>query len=79
MALKRSLRRLLEYKLYKSMAVQLKKGRNSRKNFLRLPETRKIYFVNKQLNFYGYDLSLLQHALLNIEKRKTKIDLNKQI
>lgn len=66
-------RRLLEYNLYKSMAVQLKKREEKQKKiFLRLPETRRIYFINKQLNFCGYDLSLLQHALLNIGKKKNK-------
>lgn len=64
---------LLEYNLYKSVAVKLKnREEQQHKIFLRSPESPKIFMVNTQLNLYDYDLGILQQALLNIRKRKNE-------
>ena len=65
--------RLLEYNFYKSVAVKLKNREEQRnKIFLRSPGQPKILMVNTQLNFHGYELGVLQQALLNIKKRKNE-------
>ena len=72
-------RHLLEYNFYKSVAAKLKnREEEQNKIFLRSPGPPKILMVNTQLNFYGYDLGVLQQALLNIRERKHKKEAKKE-